>query len=124
MAHSAAGTVEQPGRNVRAKAGLNRAIMDQGWGMFRTMLACKLAARGGRLVEVPAQNTSRTCAECGAVDAASRRGQRFRCTACGHEAHADTNAAVNILRRWGTPSLPAEAARERAGEAGTSRSAA
>jgi putative transposase len=101
MVRSAAGSVEKPGKNVRAKAGLNRAIHDQGWGMFRTMLGWKLAERGGRLVEVPAQNTSRTCAECGVVGADSRNGQRFRCTACGHEAHADTNAAIEILRYCG-----------------------
>lgn len=122
MVRSAAGTVEEPGRNVRAKAGLNRSIMDQGWGMFRAMLGWKLAERGGRLIEVPAQNTSRTCAACGCVDAESRDGQRFRCTTCGHEAHADTNAARVILYRGrGTALLPVEASRERAGETGTSR---
>ena len=69
MVRSAAGTAQTPGRNVRAKAGLNRSILDQGWGMFRTMLAWKLRERGGRLVEVLAHNTSRTCAAC-AVPAA------------------------------------------------------
>jgi putative transposase len=54
------------------------------------------------------------------VDGASRDGQLFRCTACGHEAHADTNAAIEILRRgWGTPLLPVEASGCRAVEAGT-----
>jgi putative transposase len=124
MVRSAAGTKEKPGRNVRAKSGLNRSILDQGWGMFRTMLGYKLAERGGCLIEVPPQNTSRACSACGVVDAASRSGQRFKCVACGHEMHADTNAAINILRRWGTPSLPVEASHERAEEAGTSRSAA
>lgn len=123
MTRSASGTMEKSGRNVRAKAGLNRSILDQGWGMFRTFLAYKLAERGGRLVEVPAQNTSRTCAACGCVDANSRSGQRFRCTICGHEAHADTNAAKVILRRAGSAPLPVEAARERAVEAGTRRAA-
>lgn len=125
MVRSARGTVEKPGRNVRAKAGLNRAILDQGWGGFRVMLGYKLTERGGRLVEVSPQNTSRTCSACGVVDAASRDRQRFRCVACGHEAHADHNAAVNILQRArDTRLLPAEASRERAGEAGTIREAA
>lgn len=125
MVRSAAGTAQAPGRNVRAKAGLNRSILDQGWGAFRVMLGWKLAERGGRLVEVPAQNTSRTCAACGCVDAESRRGQRFRCTTCGHKAHADTNAAkVILLRAGGTGLLLVEAARERAGEAGTHRGVA
>jgi putative transposase len=100
MSASAKGTVEKPGRNVRQKAGLNRAILDQGWSMFHTMLRYKLADRGGRLVEVPAAYTSQTCAECGTIDGNSRRDQsRFLCTSCGHETNADNNAALNILRR-------------------------
>jgi putative transposase len=38
MSRSAAGTVEQPGRNVKQKTGLNRANVDQGWGQFRRKL--------------------------------------------------------------------------------------
>ena len=100
MSASAKGTHADPGRNVRQKAGLNRAILDQGWGGFRIMLGYKLADRGGRLIEVPPAYTSQTCAECGVVDARSRQDQaRFVCTGCGHEANADTNAAVVILKR-------------------------
>ena len=100
MSASAKGTAEAPGRNVRAKAGLNRAILDQGWRGFRIMLGYKLADRGGRLIEVPAAYTSQTCAACGVIDARSRRDQaHFACVACDHTAHADTNAAINILRR-------------------------
>lgn len=65
MSKSAAGTVENPGRNVRAKSGLNRAILDQGWYEFRRQLDYKLAWQGGWLVAVPPQNTSRTCLHCG-----------------------------------------------------------
>jgi putative transposase len=122
MVGSAAGTPDQPGRKVRQKAGLNRAILDQGWGAFRTMLAYKLAERGGRLIEVPPAYTSQTCAACGEVDAASRVSQaRFVCTACSHAANADENAAVNILRRAGGPVQPVEASHRRADEAGTNR---
>ena len=123
MSASAKGTVEQPGRKVRQKAGLNRAILDQGWSMFRTMLAYKLADRGGRLVEVPAAYTSQTCPVCGCVDAANRRDQAtFVCVRCGHQANADTNAAVNILRRADCALKPAEGHRtKRPDEAGTSR---
>lgn len=126
MVRSAKGSVAAPGRRVRQKAGLNRAILDQGWGMFRTLLAYKLADRGGQLVEVPAAWTSQTCAECGEIAAASRVSQaRFRCVACGHEANADTNAAINILRRAGSSSKPVEGHRtRRPDEAGTIRRAA
>jgi putative transposase len=126
LSASAKGTVAKPGRRVRQKAGLNRAILDQGWGLFRTMLAYKLADRGGRLVEVPAAFTSQTCACCGHVDAANRPSQSvFVCVRCGHTANADTNAAVNILRRADSASKPVEGHRtKRPGEAGTSRRAA
>lgn len=126
MSASAKGTVKEPGRNVRQKAGLNRAILDQGWSMFRTMLAYKLADRGGCLVEVPAAYTSQTCACCGHVSAANRRDQAtFVCVACGHAANADTNAAINILRRADSALKPVEGHRtKRPDEAGTTRRAA
>ena len=60
MSKSAAGTTESPGRNVRAKSGLNKAILDQGWAEFRRQLDYKLAWNGGHLIAVPPQNTSRT----------------------------------------------------------------
>jgi len=99
MTASAAGTVEQPGANVRQKAGLNKAILDQGWGEFARQLGYKQDWRGGWLLRVPAANTSRTCPECGHVDAANRPSQAvFRCVACGHAGHADDVAARNIER--------------------------
>ncbi|WP_306417318.1 RNA-guided endonuclease InsQ/TnpB family protein, partial [Acetobacter pomorum] len=75
MSVSAKGTAEQPGRNVRQKAGLNRSILDQGWRMFRTLLEYKLEERGGELIEVPAAYTSQTCSGCGRVDPDSRASQ-------------------------------------------------
>lgn len=100
MTRSASGTVGAPGTNVSQKRGLNRSIASKGWGMLRTHLAYKTARAAGRLVEVDARNTSRTCHLCHTVDASSRENQaRFRCTACGHVCHADVNAAINILTR-------------------------
>jgi len=102
MTASAKGTVEHPGTNVRAKSGLNRRIRDQGWGEFRRQLDYKLAWNGGTLLLVDPRNTSRTCATCGHVSAENRQTQAaFRCVACGHASNADTNAAINILRRAG-----------------------
>ena len=125
MVRSAKGTIQKPGRRVRAKSGLNRSILDQGWGGLRIMLNYKLAERGGTLIEVPAAYTSQTCSACGIVDAQSRISQsRFACIGCGHAANADTNAAINILRRADSPVQPVEASRKRAREAGTTRRAA
>lgn len=98
----AAMTAKAHGKGRAAKAGLNRAVLDQGWGTFAAMLAYKLADRGGTLVEVPAAYTSQECNVCGHVDAANRKDQsHFLCTRCGHEENADVNAAKNILRRAG-----------------------
>jgi putative transposase len=127
MSASAKGTAAEPGKMVRQKAGLNRAILDQGWGGFRILLAYKLADRGGRLVEVAATYTSQTCAECGVVDARSRQDQaRFVCTSCNHQANADTNAAIIILKRGLDKSLkPVEGHRsKRPDDAGSIRRAA
>ncbi|MBB2199483.1 IS200/IS605 family element transposase accessory protein TnpB [Gluconacetobacter sp. 1c LMG 22058] len=126
MSASAKGTVEEPGRNIRQKAGLNRSILDQGWRMFRTLLGYKLAERGGSLIEVPAAYTSQTCSVCSAVDPASRPSQaRFACTTCGHSENADVNAAKNILRRADSSLKPVEGHRiRRPVEAGSTRRAA
>ena len=99
MSKSAAGTTDAPGRNVRAKAGLNKSILDQGWFEFHRQLDYKLAWNGGHLITVPPQNTSRTCPRCGHVSGENRRTQqRFACVDCGFEDNADLVGAINVLR--------------------------
>jgi putative transposase len=99
MSRSATGTTDQPGRNVRAKSGLNKAILDQGWFEFRRQLDYKLAWNGGWLMAVPPQNTSRTCPCCEHVAKENRLSQaRFECVACGFEDNADVVGAINVLR--------------------------
>ena len=94
MTRSAKGTVQSPGRNVRAKAGLNREIMRSGWGLLVRRLEDKAP---GRVEKVNPQYTSQRCSACGHVDPESRQSQaRFVCTACGFAGHADVNAAINI----------------------------
>lgn len=97
MSKSARGSLEEPGRNVAAKSGLNKAILDQGWYGFRLMLEYKQAWRGGRVLAVNPRNTSRTCPECGHVAKENRKNEHFRCQSCGHAAHADHVGALNIL---------------------------
>jgi len=99
MSASAKGTEEEPGRNVKAKAGLNKSILDQGWFEFRRQLEYKQKWRGGEVVVVEPRYTSQTCSACGNVDRASRQSQElFECVRCGYEENADINAAKNILR--------------------------
>ncbi|WP_328990992.1 transposase [Kribbella sp. NBC_01245] len=110
MTRSARGTVEKPGRNVRQKAGLNRGILANGWGLLVTRLEQKAP---GRVERVNPAYTSQTCAACGHCASENRENQAaFRCLACGHTAHADVNAARNIAAgravtaRRGTRSVP------------------
>jgi putative transposase len=99
MSKSAAGSTDAPGKNVRAKSGLNKAILDQGWFEFRRQLDYKLAWNGGYLIAVPPRNTSRACPCCGHVSALNRQTQaRFECVACGFEENADVVGAINVLR--------------------------
>jgi putative transposase len=94
MTRSAKGTAGDPGRNVRAKAGLNREILRSGWGLLVRRLEEKAP---GRVQKIRPAFTSQRCSACGQVDANSRESQaRFACTACGYACNADVNAAVNI----------------------------
>jgi putative transposase len=98
MTASAKGTALAPGRNVKAKAGLNRRILDNAPGKRRRQLTYKAPRFGSELRLVPPVGTSQTCSACGVRDPASRpgRGRVFACTACRQQAHADRNAAQNI----------------------------
>jgi putative transposase len=94
MTRSAKGTRENPGRNVRAKAGLNRRILDSGWGLLVRRLEEKAP---GRVEKIKPHFTSQRCSACGHVDGKSRESQAvFWCTACGFVCNADVNAARNI----------------------------
>ncbi|MBS0185145.1 MAG: transposase, partial [Proteobacteria bacterium] len=98
MSGSAKGTKKEPGRNIKAKAGVNRSILDQGWGEFIQYLGYKQKERGGLLIFVDPRYTSQTCNRCEYVDATNRTSQAmFKCQSCRHEDHADVNAAKNIL---------------------------
>jgi putative transposase len=100
MSQSSKGSIEAPGKNVRAKSGLNKSILDQGWFEFRRQLEYKLNWAGGRLVAVPPHHTSLTCPDCDYVAAQNRTSQaKFKCVRCGYENHADVVGAMNVLAR-------------------------
>jgi putative transposase len=129
MSASAASTAAAPGRRVRQKAGLNRAMLDQGWAEFRRQLQYKTAARGGAVVAVPPAYTSQRCSRCGNTEAGNRPSQaQFRCLACGHAENADLNAAKNILAAglavWAERPAACGAVVSRAGPARARRAAA
>ena len=98
MSKSASGNLNKPGHHVKAKSGLNRSILDQGWFEFRRQIEYKQVWRGGDVLAVPPQYTSQRCSCCGTVSKENRQSQaKFACIACGYQANADVNAAMNIL---------------------------
>jgi putative transposase len=100
MSKSSKGSSEQHGKMVKQKSGLNRSILDQGWGEFRRQLEYKVSWSGGILLAVPPHNTSRTCPCCGYVAKENRITQAvFLCVDCGYENHADLVGAINVLSR-------------------------
>ena len=100
MSRSSKGNSEEHGKMVKQKSGLNRAILDQGWGEFRRQLGYKMTWQGGILLAVPPHNTSRTCPCCSHVSKDNRKTQsKFECVECGYENHADLVGAINILER-------------------------
>jgi putative transposase len=100
MSRSSKGNSEQHGKRVKQKAGLNRSILDQGWGEFRRQLEYKMAWSGGILLAVPAHYTSQTCPCCGHVAKENRLNQaEFVCVDCGYGENADVVGAINVLER-------------------------
>ncbi|SIN99524.1 RNA-guided endonuclease InsQ/TnpB family protein [Nitrosomonas cryotolerans] len=100
MSKSAKGSAEKHGKNVKAKSGLNKSILDQGWGMFVSFLEYKQACSGGDVLKVNPQYTSQTCPRCQHVSRDNRKSQSaFECTECGFKANADLVGALNVLER-------------------------
>ena len=98
MTRSARGSIAAPGRPLAAQTGLNRQILGRRWSLFARRLCEKATLAEVVVVKVDPVNTSRRCRACGHVAAENRKSQAvFGCVACGHVAHADVNAALNIL---------------------------
>ena len=97
MTRSASGTVEKPGRNVKAKSGLNRAIADMGFGEFRRQLEYKAEMRGVEVVTAHRfYPSSKTCSDCGLVNGGLTLSERSWACECGATHDRDLNAAKNL----------------------------
>ena len=100
MTKSAKGTVENPGKNVKQKSGLNRSILRTGFYDFRRSLEWALQKEGGLLITVAPQYTSQTCPHCGHCDSKNRPKQAvFHCVRCGYEDNADVVGAINVKKK-------------------------
>ena len=106
LTKSAKGTVDEPGVNVKAKAGLNRELRAMAWGQFKELIRYK----ANRLIEIDPRYTSQRCHKCGHTAKENRKSQsQFVCVVCHHRDNADLNAAKNI-KAAGKRLLDAEAA--------------
>lgn len=98
MSSSARGTVENPGKNVKQKAGLNRSILDISPGRIRTLLEYKCADRGVELQVIDRFfPSSQLCSSCGSKTTIPLAQRIYHCDVCGGVIDRDINAAINIL---------------------------
>jgi len=98
LSKSAKGSIELPGKNVNAKSGLNKSILDQGWGIFCNLLNYKMNWMGGCIHYVDPRFTSQKCPRCSMISSQNRRNQsHFHCIKCNYENNADHVGALNIL---------------------------
>lgn len=98
MSSSAKGTKEEPGKNVRQKAGLNRSILDMGWGSFLEKLKYKAEDAGRQLIAVDPRYTSQICSGCGEIVKKGLNVRTHKCD-CGLVLDRDLNASINIYHR-------------------------
>jgi putative transposase len=99
MTKSAKGTNESPGKGVAQKKGLNRNLQDAALARLAYWICVKAEEAARRVWKVNPKDSSRECIACGHTEAANRCRSRFSCRRCGHEEHADVNAAQVITAR-------------------------
>ena len=99
MTRSAKGTTKSPGKRVAQKKGLNRSLQDAALARLAYWICVKAEEATRRVWKVNPKDSSRECIACGHTEAANRCRARFTCTRCGHQAHADVNAAQVITAR-------------------------
>jgi putative transposase len=98
LTKSARGTIQKPGKNVKSKSGLNRAITDVGMGAFITMINYKTKFDGKHTAKVDRFfPSSKTCGCCGVKNDNLKLNDRiWSCSNCGTTLDRDYNAALNI----------------------------
>ncbi|EGQ8301742.1 hypothetical protein AKG60_18205 [Vibrio parahaemolyticus] len=98
MTQSSKGTLDEPGKKVKQKSGLNKSILEQGWGMLMDFCKYKQQWKSGMVLKVDPKGTSQTCSCCGHKSKTNRLSQsEFVCEKCGLTINADDNASLNIL---------------------------
>ena len=84
----------------RAKAGLNKAILDKSWHKLERYTKYKAYRAGKAVFKIPAHHTSQECSDCCNIHPDNRKTQaEFVCERCGYTDNADHNAAKVIKKR-------------------------
>lgn len=101
MTRSAAGTVQEPGKQVAQKSGLNREILDTAPGLFTSLFRYKVLETGGEWVDAPTRTLkpSQRCPHCWHVTKKQLSQRTHSCEQCGHQEPRDT-ASARVVLRW------------------------
>jgi len=91
-------------KGIRSRQKVRRADRQRfgNWAFFQldNFIGYKAKIAGVPVIYIDPRNTSRTCSICGYVSKSNRKSQGvFSCLSCGHIAHADFNASVNIASK-------------------------
>jgi putative transposase len=109
MTRSAAGTIEEPGRGVAQKAGLNREILDTAPALFTSLLRQKVLETAGEWIEAPTRQLkpSQRCPACWALAKKSLSDRTHACARCGHTESRDL-AAARVVLQWALGTHPGQ----------------
>jgi putative transposase len=104
----------QKGKRKKQKAGLNRSILEVGFGIIGGLLTYKATEAGGFYVESPTRTLKPTqrCAKCWELTPKTLKDRTHSCSnpQCGHTEDRDVNAAqVNITWARGLERAPSDA---------------
>lgn len=85
-------------QNMAQSLRLGKSTNDNGFGMFRTILAYKLADKGKRLIKIDKWfPSSKMCRFCGNINHELTLSDRVWTCECGQILNRDENAAINIM---------------------------
>lgn len=87
-------------KNVKAKSGLNKSILDTSFYQFLSFVEYKAMHNGKVFIKIEPQYTSKACSKCGTIkENLTLKDRVFTCDNCGYVEHRDINASKNILYR-------------------------
>ena len=95
------------GKRRKQKAGLNKSILDVGFGMLKSAIKYKVEEGGGQFIEVPTKKVkpSQTCPKCGNQHPKTLDERVHQCSNCGYQQDRDI-ASAEVCLYWVKGTLP------------------